>query len=291
MTALDSARSAISLLREAGQATARARQMTVEHTARPPATGLVLDVGGGDAPHPRADCVVDRYVIDDFERGSGLTLSKPLVVADGQALPFADDAFDYVVASHVLEHATDPVLFAAELSRIGVAGFVQVPSREAELTFGWRFHPWLVDRSGDTLVFHPRGDAAAPLGEVFHSAMVESKLFGLWFTSNRDRWHHSIHWTGDISVEVHGESRAPQSAELDVASTLEALEGLAANGRVRGPEGRVAAQLRCPADRGALTFGESRLACESCGLSYPLVGGVPVLLAEAAQPAVGATAG
>src|SRR6476660_9288010 len=89
------------------------------HRPAPPATGLVLDVGAGDAPFPRADIVVDKYVVDDFERGGDLAFSKPVIVADAEALPFADHAFAYVIAAHVLEHAIDPVRMAGEFSRVG----------------------------------------------------------------------------------------------------------------------------------------------------------------------------
>ena len=71
------------MLREIAQARSKAR----DHTPSPPDEGLVLEVGPGQAPHPRANVVVDKYVIDNFERQGALDLSKPLVVADGQRLP------------------------------------------------------------------------------------------------------------------------------------------------------------------------------------------------------------
>lgn len=94
------------------------------HSPAPPDTGLVLEVGGGQAPHPRSDVVVEKYVVDDFERPAGalLDLSKPMIVADGERLSFADGSFVYSIASHVLEHATDPVVFAGELRRVSRAG-------------------------------------------------------------------------------------------------------------------------------------------------------------------------
>lgn len=38
--------------------------------------------------------------------------------------------------------------------------------------------------------------------------------------------------------------------------------------------------LRCPACRGELTDGPAALACAACGVTYPVVDGVPVLLVE-----------
>ena len=278
MSTGDQARTLLRHLRELGGSVRAVRRNAVRHRPAPPATGLVLDVGAGHAAHPRADLVVDKYVADDFERAAALDLAKPLVVADGHALPFADSTFGYVIASHVLEHAIDPVRFAAELARVATAGFVQVPSREAELTFGWPFHPWLIDLEQGTLVFHPRGDATAPLGGLFHESFASSMLFRMWFGANRDTWHHTLHWTGSFPVRVDGASRAPETATLDVERTVETLPRIGAF----GPEGPLREALRCPADGGRLRDESGRLVCEGCGRAYPLAGGVPVLLAEAA---------
>lgn len=253
------------------------RRARNRHVPHPPGRGLVLDVGSGQSAHPRADLVIDKYVTDDFERGSALDLSKPLVVGDGQALPFANRAFSYVIASHVLEHATDPVMFAGELSRVGDAGFVQVPSRQAELTFGWEFHPWLIDRVGDTLIFNPRNGQRAPAGAFFHGAFAESAQFQVWFGAHRDAWHHSLHWIGSLRVELRGTSAADQTATLDIERVLTVLPSMG----VRGPRGAIWEILRCPLDKGRLTYHENRLSCEQCDRSYPVAAGVPVLLEEA----------
>ena len=218
---------------------------------------------------------------DDFERGSALVIDKPLVVGDGHALPFADQAFSYIITSHVLEHATDPVVFASEMQRVAEAGFIQVPARLAELTFGWPFHPWLIDREGSTLIFNPRGDAKAPAGDYFHRAFADSTLFALWFGAHRDDWHHSVQWERSFDVRVEGTSAAPQTADLDVEQTLRTLKEMS----VIGPTGALRATLRCPADRGVLVDGQDSMRCESCGRSYPVANGVPVLLAEAATTA------
>jgi SAM-dependent methyltransferase len=245
----------------------------------------VLDVGAGHASHPRADVVIEKYVADRFERRSDfeLDVSKPLVVADGHALPFADQTFAYVIASHVLEHSTDPELFASELARVARAGFVQLPSREAELTFGWPFHPWLVDRDGDLLVFEPRGHAHAPLGTFFHRAMADSLLFVLWFSAHRDYWHHSVEWHDRLSVRVEGASAAEHTATFDLEQTLSSLAAVNRRAAIPPLPQPVSAALRCPVDRGTLRSYRDELACERCGRAYPVVGVVPVLLAEAAR--------
>jgi hypothetical protein len=43
-------------------------------------------------------------------------------------------------------------------------------------------------------------------------------------------------------------------------------------------------QLACPACLGALRAEQARLVCAGCGRAYPIVDGIPVLIAERASP-------
>src|SRR5438552_19142237 len=93
---------------------------------------LVLDVGSGHNPNPRSDVLCDRYVDDDTERGGAIRVDRPLIVGDGHNLPFKDKAFDYVIASHIIEHMDDPVRFCSELMRVSKRGFIASPTELAE---------------------------------------------------------------------------------------------------------------------------------------------------------------
>ena len=44
-----------------------------------------------------------------------------------------------------------------------------------------------------------------------------------------------------------------------------------------------AAQLACPSCLGTLRLDEANATCADCGRSYPVVDGIPVLIAERAQ--------
>lgn len=244
-----------------------------------------MEVGGGQSPHPRSDVVVEKYVVDDFERpgGAALDLSKPLIVADGQQLPFANGAFAYSIALHVLEHAADPVVFAGELCRVSRAGFVQVPSRQSELTFGWSFHPWLIDRRAGELRFEAKAGRSAPLGQLFHDSWAAEPLFRLWWSSEPDRWLHSLHWRDHFDVTVDGPfGTADETSELD----LDVLFATLKRGGSPPLPDSIWKLLRCPLSGGELERAPGQLLCEQSGLSYPVIGAVPVLLADAATPAV-----
>lgn len=97
----------------------------------------VLEVGPGGTPHERADVFLDldpKLFKDEKEalhqRGSApeLNASKPIVYYDGTKFPFKDQEFDYVIASHVLEHVDDVEAFYNELGRVGKAGYIEYPA-------------------------------------------------------------------------------------------------------------------------------------------------------------------
>jgi SAM-dependent methyltransferase len=98
----------------------------------------VLDVGSGQAPHPRADVLLEKYVEDDWHRAGGTVDCRDprLVVGDAAAMPFADREFDYVIASHIAEHVDDPVGLCRELARVGAAGYLETPAT-SRLRDGW----------------------------------------------------------------------------------------------------------------------------------------------------------
>jgi uncharacterized protein YbaR (Trm112 family) len=280
-------------LRDAATEISRIAGERREAQPRPPVEGLVIEVGGGHSPHPRTDVHVEKYVDDDFERGFAVSYVKPLIVGDGHAIPFTDGCASYIIASHVLEHATDPERFAAELSRVAEAGFAQMPTRLAELTFGWRFHPWLVDLDDDgTLVFHARQGQAAPCGSYFHEQFEQSQLFRLWWTANRSRWHHTVHWRGRLQARQAGDtSRAERSAAFDLERTAALLEEAGGRAAIPAVPAAIRAVLRCPADHGALADRPGALECTTCGRAYPVAAGVPILLAEVSSPPVEREAG
>ena len=51
-------------------------------------------------------------------------------------MPFKDNEFDFIIASHVAEHVEDISFFFNELSRVGKKGYIEVPTRlEDNLVF------------------------------------------------------------------------------------------------------------------------------------------------------------
>jgi hypothetical protein len=168
----------------------------------PPPTGLVLEVGSGENPHPRADVLVDRYVSDNRERGGNVLIDRPFVVADAHHLPFREGAFAYIICSHILEHMDDPQQFVRELEHSGTAGYIGCPSEIAERLFHWSFHRWYVNMLEDgTLVLHPR-EPQEPFGELFDYLYEYNAVYYFFQRSMPHLFWVEQEWQGSIKLQV-----------------------------------------------------------------------------------------
>ena len=266
---------------------------------------LVLEIGSGHNPHPRADVLCDKHFADDTERGGRLVVDRPLVIADAEALPFRDGTFDYILCTHVLEHAQDIVQFISELERVGRAGYIETPSEIGERLYGWPYHRWLVNRVGDRLVLRPKV-GESPFGVLFHRINATDPDFARL----HDRYHPLLlvryEWEERIDFEV----REPEDAPIDltddvtVDSLLKGIAETSFSSRVRSWLGRrvpapwrerirswrarsrgarrIRPDLRdllvCPRCHGSLEWRENVIDCPRDGLTFPIRDGVPILL-------------
>lgn len=131
--------------------------------------GLILDVGSGAFPNIAADVLCDLEVDDDRHRhGLELVIDRPFVVAQVEALPFRDKAFEMVIASHLAEHVTDPGRFCSEISRVAARGYIETPSPIADVLLHEDYHIWRVSQRRGVLRFRrktPRARAVAAITE------------------------------------------------------------------------------------------------------------------------------
>ena len=95
----------------------------------------ILDIGCGYRAHKNASTIADIKNFSDFYK------AKKFVQIKGKNLPFKDKEFDFVIASHVIEHVKDFEFFIKELERISSKGYIELPSR-----------------LGDNLVFENKND-------------------------------------------------------------------------------------------------------------------------------------
>lgn len=270
---------------------------------------LVLEVGSGHNPSPRADVLCDRFLLDDTERNrEGALVDRPFAVGDICALPFGSGSFDYVICSHVLEHLEDPARAAAELRRVAPRGYVEVPSRENELLLPFPFHRWLIDREDDALVFRTKERTVPDPGlrDWFGRMSAVAPGFpDLFFRKLHDLGNvHGFVWKGELPVRVEGPpgpveetaTRLPPEVEVELLRERlprmttapfrkKLLDRLAGGGRRREPD--ILELVACPVCGShpmdpAGREGESGrtepgplalLRCRGCGREYPLLEG------------------
>ena len=82
----------------------------------------ILDIGCGYTAHENATVICDVQDLASFYK------DKNFVKLDGNVLPFKDNEFDFVIASHVIEHVKDVKTFINELSRISSKGYIELPT-------------------------------------------------------------------------------------------------------------------------------------------------------------------
>ena len=82
----------------------------------------VLDIGCGYTAHKNATVICDIQDLSNFYN------DKNFVKLDGNILPFKDNEFDFVIASHVIEHVKDVDTFIKELSRVSSKGYIELPT-------------------------------------------------------------------------------------------------------------------------------------------------------------------
>ena len=82
----------------------------------------VLDIGCGFTAHEKANVVCDVQDLSNFYK------NKKFVKLYDKKLPFSDKEFDFVIASHVIEHVEDIRFFIKELERVSSKGYIELPT-------------------------------------------------------------------------------------------------------------------------------------------------------------------
>ena len=82
----------------------------------------ILDIGCNKDAVEYAQTTAD---IKDFSK---FYKNKKFVLINTKKLPFKDNEFDFVYASHVIEHIDDVEFFIEELQRISKYGYIELPT-------------------------------------------------------------------------------------------------------------------------------------------------------------------
>ena len=101
----------------------------------------VLDIGCGYTANKFATTICDTQDLSEFYK------DKNFMKLSSKNLPFEDKEFDFVIASHVLEHVEDFKFFINELERVSDKGYIELPTKlEDNLVFeNKKDHLWHMD--------------------------------------------------------------------------------------------------------------------------------------------------
>ena len=101
----------------------------------------VLDIGCGYSANKYASTICDVQDLSNFYK------DKQFIKLDDKKLPFKNNEFDFVIASHVMEHVEDIDHFIKELERISKKGYIEVPTKlEDNLVFeNEKDHLWHIE--------------------------------------------------------------------------------------------------------------------------------------------------
>ena len=101
----------------------------------------ILDIGCGYGANEFANTICDVQDLSKFYK------DKNFIKLENKQLPFKDNEFDFVIASHVLEHVKDFKFFINELERVSKKGYIEVPTKlEDNLVFENKSdHLWHMD--------------------------------------------------------------------------------------------------------------------------------------------------
>ena len=104
-------------------------------------TWNILDLGCGYNANKFAKVICDVQDLSNHYQ------DKKFIRLSENKLPFKDKEFDFVVASHVMEHVEDIDFFIKELERVSKKGYIELPTMfEDNLVFeNKKDHLWHMD--------------------------------------------------------------------------------------------------------------------------------------------------
>ena len=157
----------------------------------------ILDIGCGFTAHKNASVIADIQDFSDYYKG------KKFIKIKEKKLPFKNKEFDFVIASHVIEHVDDFEFFIQELERISSKGYIELPSRlgdnlvfENENDHVWWFY---FNDTTNKLIASKKNQLIEPFITVSTAKLFE-KIF-------RDSLVIELAWEEKIEYEIDNQIR------------------------------------------------------------------------------------
>jgi len=266
-----------------------------------PKGALVLEVGSGGNPYPRANVLLDAYEVSRERHWAPLATDRPTVLGFVENLPFKDKAFDFVIAAHVLEHSTTPEKFLSELERVARAGYIEVPDAFLERINPYRDHRLEITTRDATLVIRKKAAwQVEPETVELYEHRVKPLLTSELIPRHPFEFHVRHYWQNKIAYEVvnpmtdaawepPATDNGPQGQSLmssirNVARDW--LRGALSQGS-RNRTVKLESLLQCTScGSAALQWRAAEIECDTCRTRFPIVQGqVPAMNRGTDRPA------
>jgi len=156
----------------------------------------ILDIGCGYRANKNATVLAD--VLDLSKQYK----DKKFIQIKDKILPFNDKEFDFVIASHVIEHVKDFEFFIKEIERISSRGYIELPSRLGDnLVFeNMSDHIWWFNYDDDknVVIASRRNQLLEPflnvsMGKLFEDLFRESMVLEI-------SWENKIEYRIEKSI-------------------------------------------------------------------------------------------
>lgn len=259
---------------------------------------LVLEVGSGGNPYARANVLLDAYEATRERHWAPLVADRPTVLGFVENLPFRDGAFDFVIASHVLEHSSDPERFIAELQRVARAGYIEVPDAFMERLNPYRDHRLEITVCDGTLVIRKKAawQADPELAELYE-ANAKGFIAGETIPRHPFAFHVRYYWhetilarvvnpAVDATWDAPAETRAAPVTGFRARMNAMVLSLARAmlSQRSRNQTLKLDSLLACPSCRSTgLDMGKTLVHCRECAADYPIRNGLPIMFADSGE--------
>ena len=255
---------------------------------------LVLEVGSGGNPYPRANVLLDAYEDTSERHWVPLTVDRPFVLGFVENLPFKDKSFDFVIASHVLEHSKDPEKFLSELMRVSKAGYIEVPDAFMERINPYEDHRLEIYEDNHQLFIRKKPQWKPEADTVgLYERRAKRLVTGEMIPSHPFDFHVRYYWNDKISYKIlnpeadagwkesartHGYSGPPRSMVAKIKTMMMKGFRWVNSQNSRNKKIDLVKLLRCVKCKGSeLGKVNDGVQCMSCKQTYVIRNGIPMM--------------
>jgi SAM-dependent methyltransferase len=254
---------------------------------------LVLEVGSGGSPYFRSNVLCDAYLDTRERHFAPLICDRPICLAYVEKLPFKNNSFDFVIASHVLEHSEAPEQFLSELQRVAKSGYIEVPDAFMERLTCYLDHRLEITDKEDVLLIRKKQSYCQDKEVRNLFTNKAGAVFPKWVSKFPFRFHVRYYWenkSGGIKYKILNPEyqfnwSPPQSSteKNDLKISMKALlkhsvlalirRAFSQNKRNKNIDIiKMCRCLECGTDN--LTMTPEKIICTACGKNFKINKGI-----------------